>query len=177
MVSRPWAGEGLVVGRVLAERLELLEPRVHGAGSGVERSAVRARGLGEVPELLAPGDLVPGSDAGKRCVHDDEALDPAGVLHGEREADHVADVVGDEVHLVELQRVEYARNVMALCLLVVAAGRTRRTRKLTGNGCTCAEAVATVSGVAQVAGGRERALRATHKGQGYFRATIHLTMA
>jgi hypothetical protein len=77
---------------------------------------------GEVPEGVAPGDLLPGPDAWERRVDDDEPLDPPGVLRGERVAHHVADVVGDQINRPEFQCVEHAGDVVALRLLVVAAG-------------------------------------------------------
>ena len=40
-------------------------------------------------------------------------------------ADHVADVVGDEIGAVDLERIEHAGDVAGLRLLVVAAGGLR----------------------------------------------------
>ena len=47
----------------------------------------------------------------------------AAVLGGEGIAHHVADIVGDEIDLADLQVVQHARNVVSLGLLVVAPGR------------------------------------------------------
>jgi hypothetical protein len=56
-------------------------------------------------------------------VDQDELADAIGMLGGKGVADHIADVVGDEVNLVHLQRVEHSGYVLALSLFVVAAGR------------------------------------------------------
>ena len=53
-------------------------------------------------------------------------LTRSGCCGGKGEADHVADVVGDQVGLARLQRVQDARDVLGLILLVVAAGGLRR---------------------------------------------------
>jgi hypothetical protein len=54
---------------------------------------------------------------------------PFWVLGRECIADHVADVVGDEIDLVDLERIEHAGSVFALGFLVVTSGRPRRQAK------------------------------------------------
>jgi len=71
-------------------------------------------------------NLVPRPDAGERRIDDDPFGDAGRILRGERIADHVADVVGDEIGLVDLERVHHPGDVGALRLLVVAALRLRR---------------------------------------------------
>ena len=56
----------------------------------------------------------------------DKTRDALGVLRGKRVADHVADVVSDEVGALDLQLVEHARDVGGLRLLVEAARGLRR---------------------------------------------------
>ncbi len=79
-----------------------------------------------MPERRAADDLFPRPDAGERCVHDDEASHAIGILRCKRIADHVADIVGDEIGLRELQLVENARDVAGFRLLVVSALGVRR---------------------------------------------------
>jgi hypothetical protein len=62
---------------------------------------------------------MPGSE--QRRVHDDPARDLRRILRGEGVAHHVADVVGDQLGLVDPEPVEDARHVVALRFLVVAA--------------------------------------------------------
>jgi hypothetical protein len=75
-----------------------------------------------VPQQGVLEDLLPGADARQRRVDQHEAMDAIAMLGGEGVADHVADVVGDQVGLGDLQGVEHARHVLPLRLLVVAAG-------------------------------------------------------
>src|SRR6266446_10865744 len=51
----------------------------------------------EMPERVAARDFFPRPDAGQRRVYDDEFCDEAGIFRGERIADHIADVMRDEV--------------------------------------------------------------------------------
>ena len=51
---------------------------------------------------------------------------PVGMLGGEGKADHVADIVGDEVGALDSELVEHAGDVAGLGLLVEAARRLRR---------------------------------------------------
>ena len=48
------------------------------------------------------------------------------VLGGEGVADHVADVVRDDVGLLDVKRVQHGGDIAGLGLLVVAAGGMRR---------------------------------------------------
>jgi hypothetical protein len=48
------------------------------------------------------------------------------MLGHEGEADHIADVMGDQIDLPDLQRIEHTGNVIALRLLVIPAHRPRR---------------------------------------------------
>ena len=70
--------------------------------------------------------LVPVADARQRRVHHDPARDAARKLRRERVADHVADVVRDEIGLLDLQMIEHAGDVERLVLLRVARVRMRR---------------------------------------------------
>jgi hypothetical protein len=56
-------------------------------------------------------------------VYQDESPDPLGALNGERIADHIADIMGDEIGLCDLQGVQHPCNVACLRLLVEATGR------------------------------------------------------
>jgi hypothetical protein len=74
-----------------------------------------------VPEQRVLEDLLPRPDAGDGCIDQDEARHAAWILRRQGIADHVADIVGDKVDLVDAQRIEHARHVDALCLLVKAS--------------------------------------------------------
>ena len=63
------------------------------------------------------------ADARQRRIHHDPARDASRILRGERIADHVADIVGDEIGLSIFERVEHPRHIARLRLLVVAARR------------------------------------------------------
>jgi hypothetical protein len=76
----------------------------------------------EMPEQGAFQNLVPRSDAGQWGIHDRPARDPCRILGGEGVAHHVADVMGDELGPVDGETVEHAGDILALRLLVVAAG-------------------------------------------------------
>jgi hypothetical protein len=75
----------------------------------------------EVPEQRVLEDLLPWPDAGQGGVDQNEARHAAWVLRRKRIADHVADIVRDEVNVVDAQRIEHARHVDTLCLLVKAS--------------------------------------------------------
>jgi hypothetical protein len=68
----------------------------------------------------------PRPDAGQRRVYYDEFCDEAGIFRGERIADHITDVMRDEVGMLDLEGRQHAFNVMGLGLFVVTAGRTSR---------------------------------------------------
>src|SRR4051812_18962067 len=53
----------------------------------------------EMPEQRVLEDLLPGADAGDRSVDQRKSCDPVAVLGREREADHVADIVRDQIGL------------------------------------------------------------------------------
>lgn len=76
-----------------------------------------------MPEQGVFENLLPRADAGKRRVYQDESPDPLGALNGERIADHIADIMGDEIGLCDLQGVQHPCNVACLRLLVEATGR------------------------------------------------------
>ena len=67
-----------------------------------------------MPEQRALEDLVPRSDARQRRVDHDPFGHALGILRGERIADHVADVVRDEVGLVDVERVHHRGDVGGL---------------------------------------------------------------
>ena len=77
----------------------------------------------EVPQQRVLQDLLPRADPRHRSVDQNEARHPLRVLHGEGVADHVADIVRDEIGAIDLERVENARHVAGLGLLVVSRGR------------------------------------------------------
>src|SRR4029077_21248102 len=79
----------------------------------------------EMPERMAPNDILPRPDAGRRGIDQDKFRDAVGVKSRKRVANHVTDVVCDEVGLVDLQCVEHAGNIFGLRLLVVSAWRPR----------------------------------------------------
>src|SRR3989449_5928626 len=76
----------------------------------------------EVPEQRTRQDLVPWTDARHRSIQEGEFRDTSRLAGCEGVADHVSDVVGDEIDLVDLERVEYGGDVARLGLLVVATG-------------------------------------------------------
>ena len=76
----------------------------------------------EVPEQRVLEDLLPRPDAWHRRIDQDEARDSLGILRGKGIADHVADIVRDEVGSVDLQCIEHAGHVAGLRLLVEASG-------------------------------------------------------
>jgi len=71
----------------------------------------------EVPEQRILQDLVPWTDARHRSVQDGEFRDASRLAGCEGVADHVSDVVGDEIDLVDLERVEYGGDVAAWAFL------------------------------------------------------------
>ena len=74
-----------------------------------------------MPQQRVLEDLLPRPDAGQRRIDQHEARDPLRMLRREGVADHVADVVRDEVGALDLQRIEHAGDVAGLRLLVEAA--------------------------------------------------------
>ena len=115
MLARGLA-EALRIGRELVPEAVEVDP----LAAGDQPLGIRALER-EMPERARADDLVPGPDPGQRRVHDHEAGDPPRKLRREGVADHVADVVGDEVGPVDRERIEDARDVPPLGLLVVAA--------------------------------------------------------
>jgi hypothetical protein len=71
----------------------------------------------------AAHDLIPGPDAGERSVHGDPARDALRVERGEGLADHVADVVGDEIGFPDVEVVEHAGDIAGLGLAAFRVGR------------------------------------------------------
>jgi hypothetical protein len=65
----------------------------------------------EVPEQRVLEDFFPGTDAGHRRVDQHEAGYALGLLRGQGEADHVADVVRDQIVAVDLQRGQHGGDV------------------------------------------------------------------
>src|SRR5262249_53691849 len=76
----------------------------------------------EMPQQRILQDLLPGSDPWQRRIDQHETLDPLGMLDGKGEGNHVADVVRDEIDLLDPQRSQDARHVASLGLLVEPAG-------------------------------------------------------
>jgi len=76
-----------------------------------------------VPQQWASRDLIPRSNARQRGIHEDEPDDAIRILRGERIPDHVADVMGHDIRLLNAERVEKPGDVAALRLLVVPALR------------------------------------------------------
>ena len=77
-----------------------------------------------MPQERALQYFLPRSDPWQRCVHQGEPGYPVRALGGERVSDHIADVVGDEVHPFNSERIENASDILALRLLVVSTGGT-----------------------------------------------------
>ena len=65
-------------------------------------------------------------DIALKFRHQDEARNPLGVLRGESIANHVADIMRDEVGSVDFQMIEHARYVAGLGLFVKAPRRAWR---------------------------------------------------
>jgi hypothetical protein len=80
-----------------------------------------------VPEQRVFEDLLPRPDAGQRCVDENEPRDAVGILRGKSIADHVADIMRDEVGSVDFQLVKHARHV---------ADAEPRKRNVTCCGCS-----------------------------------------
>src|SRR5258707_1336452 len=66
---------------------------------------------GKMPQRVAARDLVPGPDSGQRRIQQREFGDAVGILGGEGIADHIADVMGDEVGSLNMQRIEQAGDI------------------------------------------------------------------
>ncbi len=80
----------------------------------------------EMPCLGVLQLVVPVAQPRQGRVHGHPALHPLRLLGGEGVADHVADVVGDQLHPPDLQDVEQAVHPAALAGLVVTGGRMGR---------------------------------------------------
>ena len=76
----------------------------------------------EMPQQRVLQDLLPRADPRQRRIDQHETLDPLGMLGGKGEAHHVADVVRDEIDLLDPERGKHARHVASLGLLVEPAG-------------------------------------------------------
>ena len=104
-VARPRVERGVMLARRLVDRLRIGRQLVVEA---VEIDALAALDQPvdvrpaeiEMPQQRAFEDLVPRPDAGQRRVDHHPFGDAVGILRGERVADHVADVVGDEIGLL-----------------------------------------------------------------------------
>src|SRR5882672_7290297 len=77
----------------------------------------------EVPQHRAANDVVPIAYSGQRCIDHHPARDPVRILCSQRIADHIADVMCDQVCLLDLERIHDAGNVDRLILLGVAGTR------------------------------------------------------
>ena len=80
----------------------------------------------EMPEQRIEQNLVPVADARQRRIDHHPFGDARGILRRQRIAHHVADIVGDEVGLLDLQRIHHAGDVQRLVLLGVAGVGMRR---------------------------------------------------
>src|SRR5712671_1787087 len=76
----------------------------------------------KVPEQRVFEDLLPRSDSGQRRVDENETRDSVGILRRKSIADHVADIMRDEVGAVDFQLIKYACHIAGLRLLVKASG-------------------------------------------------------
>ena len=70
--------------------------------------------------------FVPRPDPRERGVDQNEAPNEAAILGCKGEADHVADIVGDQVDLFDLIVIEDGRQVTGLRLLVISTWRLGR---------------------------------------------------
>jgi len=77
----------------------------------------------EVPEQRIFQDFFPRSNAGQRRIQQSKSRYAVGMLRRESVANHVTNVVGDELRLFDFQRVENARDIIPLRFLVVTARR------------------------------------------------------
>src|SRR5947209_7541315 len=72
----------------------------------------------EMPEQRALDDLFPRSDPRHRRIDQDKAPHALGVLYRKSEADHIADVVGDEINRRYSELVEDADDIASLRLFI-----------------------------------------------------------
>src|SRR5215472_17061544 len=79
-----------------------------------------------MPQRVAANDVVPRTYPGKRRIDNDKLLYSLRMLGSKGIADHVADIVGHKVGLVDLERIEHAGDVFGLGFLVVTACGSRR---------------------------------------------------
>src|SRR5271168_1477296 len=79
-----------------------------------------------MPQRVAADDVVPGADTRYRRIDWDELRYAIGVLRSKGVADHITDVMGNKIDLVDLQRIQNTRDVFTLGLLVIPASRPRR---------------------------------------------------
>ena len=77
----------------------------------------------EVPQHRAASDVVPIAYSGQRCIDHHPARDPDRILSSQRIADHIADVMCDQVCLLDVECIHDAGNVDRLVLLGVAGIR------------------------------------------------------
>ena len=68
-------------------------------------------------------DLLPRTDARDRRVHQHKLRHLLRILRNEGIAHHVANIVGDNIGLFDLQRLQHAGDILALRLLVIAFRR------------------------------------------------------
>ena len=80
----------------------------------------------EVPQRRVTNDVVPVADSGERCIDYHPTRDPVRKLSSQRIADHIADVMCDQICLLDLERIHDAGNVGCLVLLGVAGIRVIR---------------------------------------------------
>src|SRR3979409_2551035 len=78
----------------------------------------------EVPQHRAASDVVPIAYSGQRCIDHHPARDPDRILSSQRKTDHIADVMCDQVCLLDLECIHNAGNVDRLVLLGVAGTAT-----------------------------------------------------
>src|SRR5882672_3549387 len=76
----------------------------------------------EMPQHRGLQDFFPRTNPGNWRIDKNKVLDLLGMFGGKRERNHVADVVGHQVDLVDVQRVEHALDVAGLRLFVETAG-------------------------------------------------------
>src|SRR5438045_9736670 len=91
MLARGFSESGRIGGELVPRSIE-----VDALAAGDESLHIRAA-KAEMPEERVFEDFLPWSDARQRRIHQNKPRDPAWVLRCEGIADHIADVVGDEV--------------------------------------------------------------------------------
>src|SRR5262245_2285168 len=112
MLSRGFAEPARVRRKLVPEAIEIdtLAPGDQALHVGAAKA--------EMPQQWVLEKLLPGPDPRQWRIDQHESLDPFGMQGGKGEPNHVADVVRDEIDLLDPQRGEHPRHVARLGFLV-----------------------------------------------------------